>query len=355
MRMKKIGILCIAFCLTTAIIGGCGSDEYSTGNSIVDEEAQANLEKVRKETEEEIANRTKQQAEIAKAKAEIQEQNPDSELVMNNNIGEVSIASSVRMGITIPTYIYFPDNYNAENTYPLVVMFPGFSADHNNGTGFEDVTREMNKNGIMVVQYDNPGYGKSEETNLAYTLTNVKNDALDVMNYVKTNYNIGKVGAFGYDVGGRIVMEMQISKLYDFDQIELLGPYCETEDFIQECFGNKKWDELKAEAKDNGWAKYAEQEYSYQWFTDWEINDANLTDDFCKEYKNRRLMIVYSTKDDCVNPLVMEKIFKKTGAAAIELTGTGHDLGVWRPESPKETAQIVIDQSVGFMKDLKDN
>ena len=353
--MKKINATCAVFMMVAALIG-CGEDEYSTVQStVIEEEAKVNSEKARIETEEEIASRAKQQVEIAKAKAEAQKMYENSEMVMNGEVGEVGVASTTRKDILIPAYVYFPKNYNAEESYPMVVMFAGFSSDHDNGTGFIDVTREMNKNGIVVVQYDNPGYGKSSETNLAYTFENVKNDALDVINYVKGNYNIGKVGAFGYDVGGRIVMELQVEKLYDFDQIELLGPYCETSDFIQECFGDKNWDELKAEAKDNGWVKYADQEYSYQWFTGWETNDANLTDDFCKEYKNKRLMLVYSIKDDCVNPLTMQKIFRQTGAAAIELTSTGHDLGVWRPESPKETAQIVIDQSAGFMKDLIDS
>ena len=259
MKKRIDGVICLVMCILITVLAGCGTDEYTTSPSVIEGESAVNAEKARLETETEMAQRVKQQAEIAKAKAEAQREFPDSELVVKDNIGEVSVASSSRIGITIPTYIYFPKDFDAEKTYPLVVMFPGFSADHNNGTGFDEITMEMTKKGLMVVQYDNPGYGKSEETNLAYTLTNVKNDALDVIKYVEDNYNIGKVGALGYDVGARVIMEMQVDLQYDFDSIELIGPYCNTNDFIRTCFESKKWGELKAKAKDTGWVTFGDQ------------------------------------------------------------------------------------------------
>ncbi len=352
MRMKKISVAYIAFCLMVALLAGCGSDEYSSGNSIIEEETRANTDKARQETEEEIANRAKQQADIAKAKAEAQEQNPDTELVLNENVGEVGVASSTRSGINIPTYIYYPTGYNSENTYPLVIMLAGFSSAHDNGTRFDMITAEFNKNGIMVVQYDNPGYGKSEETNLAYTLTNVKNDAADVLKYVKNNYNIGKVGAFGYDVGGRVVMEMQVDGIYDFDQIELIAPFSESKDFIHACFEEKNWGSLKAQAKDKGLVKFGEQEYAYQWFTDWEEHDDALTKEFIDAYKKRRTMVIYSQIDDWVDPSAMEKLYKGVSAAAIAVSDTGHDLGVRGYSTPEQTERVIRLQSVEFMKEL---
>ncbi|SDA66473.1 Alpha/beta hydrolase family protein [Lachnospiraceae bacterium G11] len=353
MRKKKIIAIYAVFMMVFALIG-CGNDEYSAGiPSVVEEEARVNSEKARTETEEEIANRAKQQVEIAKAKAEAQKQYENFELVMNGDMGEVKIASSFRQEITIPTYIYFPKDFNAEETYPLVIMFPGFSADHNNGTRFDDITKELNKEGLIVVQYDNPGYGKSSEVNLAYTLTNVKNDAVDVLNYMERNYNISKVGAFGYDVGGRIAMELQVEKMYNFDQMELLGPYCDADDFIHACFDNNIWGELKKKAQDYGMVRYVQQEYSLQWFTDWE-REENLTEDFCKAFDGKRVMLVYSVVDDCVDPIKMEKFYKKIGAAAICISDWGHDLGVRGYDTPKQTTKTIQQQSVAFWKDLLD-
>lgn len=353
MRMKKILAICAALVMIISLIG-CGNNEYSAVEPEVVEEIKASTEKARAETEEEAANRARQQLEIAQAKAEAQKQYQNYELVMNEGVGEVLVASSTRQGINIPTYIYFPKNYDSETTYPMVIMYAGFAADHNNGTRFDDITKELTDTGIMVVQFDIPGYGKSEETNLAYTLTNVKHDSLDVISYAKNNFNIGKVGAFGYDVGGRVVMEMQVDKLYDFDQIELLGPYSNTDEFIHACFGDKAWGELKAKAKDQGLAKYGVQEYSLQWFTDWEEKEDTLFDDFCKIYKKRRFMLVYSIIDDCVDPLHMEKMYKAIGGAAICLTDTGHDLGVRGFDTPKQTTRVVREQSVEFWKSLID-
>ena len=352
MRMKKILAICAVFTMIILMIG-CGNDEYSSAESEVVEEIKASTEEARKETEEETAKRARQQLEIAQAKAEVQKKYQNDELVMNDGVGEVLVASTTRQGINIPTYIYFPESYETETSYPMVIMYAGFASAHDNGTRFDDITKKLTEKGIFVVQFDIPGYGKSEETNLAYTLTNVKNDSLDVINYVKGNYNITKVGAFGYDVGGRVVMEIQVDGLYDFDQIELLGPYSDTDEFIHECFGEKEWADLKANAKDHGLVKFGVQEYSLQWFTDWEAKEGTLLDDFCKKFKKRRFMLVYSIIDDCVDPLSMEKMYKTIGGAAICLTDTGHDLGVRGYDTPQQTVQVVRDQSVEFWEDLK--
>ncbi len=354
--MKKIinGIMCIAITAMLLVLTACGNDVYSSRNSAVENELKVNPEKARVETETEVAERAKRQAEIAKAKAEVQKQNPDSELVMSENTGEVMVASSTRMGVSIPTFFFFPKDYDPEKTYPLIIMFAGFSADHDNGTRFDHIREAFNEEGMMVVQYDNPGYGKSEESNLAYTLTNVKNDALDVLKYAKDNFNIDKVGAFGYDVGGRAVMEIQVDKQYDFDHIELVGPFCKTEEFVKAMFGQKKWNELKAKALDDNRVEFGKQEYSLQWFLDWERKEDTLTDDFCKAYKNRRVMLVFSTKDDCIETYTMDSFYKKIGAAAIVITDAGHDLGVRGYSTPKETERVIREESVAFMNDLMD-
>lgn len=354
MRMKKIFATCAVFMLAVTIIG-CGNDEYSSGSpSVIEEEVKANLEKARSETEEEVANRAKHQMEIAKAKAEAQKQYQNSEVVMNGDVGEVGVASTTRMGTLIPTYIYFPKQYNPDNTYPLVIMLAGFSADHNNGTGFDDTTDEMTKNGIMVVQYDIPGYGKSEESNAAYTLTNVKADALDVIYFVKNNYNIGKVGALGYDVGGRAVMEIQLDGLYEFDQVELAAPFCDTKEFINKFFGQKNWSDLRKQATDNGTVRYGKQEYCLQWFLDWDEKADSLISDYCKKYSKQRSMILYSTDDDLVNPITMQDLSKNLGSATICATYGGHSLGLRGKDSPDEVCLIAKTQSTEFMKDLID-
>ncbi len=351
MKKNIRSIAIVMICVLSLGLAACGKDEYSEG-TVADEINGLNIQRAREETAEDIEKISKRQADIAKAKAEVQKQKQNSELVITNNVGEVGVASLKRPNTLIPTYIYFPDNYEAEETYPMVIMFAGFSSDHNNGTGFDYITAELVKKGIIVVQYDNPGYGKSKETNLAYTLSNVKDDAVDVINYVKSVLNISKVGAFGYDVGGRIAMELQVDGMIEFDQIELLAPFSETEEFIHTCFGEKNWNELKAKAIEQGMVKYCQQEYSKQWFLDWEEKDMNLTEDFIKAYKNKRCMIIFATDDDWVKMTTMDNLSKQIGAASIYVTSGGHDLGVRNYETPKDVMDVVKKQSADFMQGL---
>ena len=351
--MKKYikGIVLVIASTLILSLAACGKDEYSDG-PVSEEVNELNSERVREETAEELKNTYKRQAEIAKAKVEVQKQRPNSELIISDNVGQVGVASLKREGTLIPTYIFLPENFKTEKSYPMVIMFSGFSADHNNGTRFDYITAEFTKNGIIVVQYDNPGYGNSEETNLAYTLSNMKDDAVDVVNYVRDTFNISKIGAFGYDVGGRVAMELQVDKMIDFDQIELLAPFSETSEFIHACFGEENWNTLKAKAIEQGMVKYGQQEYSKQWFLDWEENDMNLAEDFILAYKNRRCMIIYATDDDWVKMTTMDSLSNKLGAASIYVTSGGHDLGVRNYETPKDVSEAVKKQSVDFMKGL---
>ncbi len=352
MKKNNICIWGICICLIISMLAGCGKEEYSSADK-TDEIAIVNSERAREETEVENAQRMKRAAEIAKAKADAQKEKSDSELVMNENVGEVGVVSSNRSGVLIPTYIYFPENYNAEFTYPMVLMFAGFSADHDNGTRFNHIAEELNKEGIMVVMYDNPGYGISEEDNLAYTLTNIKNDAVDVIMYMYYNYNIGKVGAIGYDVGGRAIMELEVDEKCNFDQIELIAPFCDTEEFIHTCFDKATWENLKDKATLDGSVQYEKQKYSKEWFLDWEAKAQTLTDDFVKKNKGNRIMLIYSTDDEEVSYYTMTDLYKNLGAAAICVTYGGHDLGVRGYDSPDEVVRIVREQSALFMEGLK--
>lgn len=353
--VKIIEVIVVVAIITIIGLVGCrknGENAIPVVEKTSDTEEKATT--VREESEAEKGARENRQKQVAEAKAEALFDNPDSELTIKDGVGQIGVGSTSRKDVLIPTYIYFPEGYDAEETYPLVIMFAGFSASHDNGTGFKKTTAELNKEGIMVVQYDAPGYGGSTETNLAYTLTNLKKDAVDVLNYMTETFNIGKVGAFGYDVGGRVAMELQVDALYDFAQIELVAPFSDADEFIHACFGEKEWEKLKAEAKDAGLVKFGEQEYSLQWFLDWEEKGNNLTDSFVKAYKGRSTMVVYSTDDDVVSMKTMGTLCAKLGAAEIYVTESGHDVGVRGFDSSKSVVDTVRLQTSAFMKGLKD-
>jgi len=357
--MKKINrnyYLGILFASVLALTG-CTTDTVS--KELWEDKAGAievvEAEPAGEESEEEAAARLEREEKIAQAEIEAKNVRAISELVMVDDIGEIKIASTSRKNIAIPAYIYFPKNYKEEDTYPLVIMFSGFAGDHSNGTRFNDIAESISsENNTFVVMYDYPGYGSSEETNLEYTITNMEKDAKDVLNYMKKNYNISKVGAFGYDVGGRIVMEMVVDGTATFDQIELVAPYSTTEDFINACFGDENWNDLWAKADTYGSVQYGEQLYSKEWFEDWDEYDGTLTELFISKYKGNPSMVVFSTDDQQITLYNMELLTKGLGSASVCVTSGGHSLGVEGYETPKDVERIVEDQSIAFMNRLYD-
>lgn len=95
-----------------------------------------------------------------------------------------------------------------------------------NGDGFDVITNGLADKGIISVTLDYPGCDASKESFQLNTMTNMKADTLDVINYMLSNYSVDKdkVGIFGYSMGGRIVLELLSDKAFDFAAVELVAP-----------------------------------------------------------------------------------------------------------------------------------
>ena len=132
------------------LLTACGNKKEIEYEEEVFSEVVAKPETTREETETESKARAQRQNDIAGAKAQVQNLVKDSEMVMNGQIGELTVASTKRVGVSIPTYIYFPAEYEAENTYPLIIMFAGFSSAHDNGTHFDQYADAFSKSGMFT-------------------------------------------------------------------------------------------------------------------------------------------------------------------------------------------------------------
>ena len=119
---------------------------------------------------------------------------------------ETSVPSTAREGIAIPAYVTLPADYDPETATGLVVMLHGHGGNHNEWGGYDVISNGVAANGKIVVTFDFPGCGESTESFQLNTQSNMKQDVLDVIASMKDRYKIDSVVAFGYSMGGRILL-----------------------------------------------------------------------------------------------------------------------------------------------------
>ena len=156
-------------------------------------------------------------------------------------------------------------------------MIHGHGGNHNEFDGFDKISNGLAEQGFVVATLDLPGCGKSKESFQLNTMTNMKADVLDVIDYVCKNYAVDKtrIGAFGYSMGGRITLELLAEGKYSFSTIELVAPAEDLTDLKNLFGGAENWDTMKAEANEKGYAEFTtvygqHQQLSKEWFADLE-------------------------------------------------------------------------------------
>ena len=242
---------------------------------------------------------------------------------------EIKIDSTQRVdengvAVGIPAYITLPANYDPEQyEYPLVVMIHGHGGNHNEWGGYDAISNDLAEEEVIAVTLDFPGCGASTESFQLNTMTNMKNDVLDVLNYMTANYAVdtAKVGAFGYSMGGRIILEMIVEDMYDFATIELVAPGEDTEDLKDLFGGAEAWETMKTEANEKGYVEFTTiygqtQELSKEWFEDLEKYQEELVELAAPKYEGETL-VVWCTQDEAVRPHVSENVANVMGAVKL--------------------------------------
>jgi len=267
----------------------------------------------------------------------------------------VAVASTSRTGVKIPAYVTLPDGYTASKTYPLVILCHGHGGNHNEWGGFDKITNGLAKDGIVAVTLDYPGCGASTEDFTLNTLTNMKADTLDVINYMLSNYAVSKsnVGIFGYSMGGRITLELLAEKAFNFAAVELVAPAEDTADLKNLFGGAAAWETMKATAQKNGYCEFTtiygqKQKLSAQWFSDLEKYSDGLVEAAAKNYTGRS-MVVYATNDEAVSPSVSAGVAAALGSAVVNTYADGHSYSFYGSDG--YTVSTVNESCTDFFRD----
>ena len=273
---------------------------------------------------------------------------------------EKLVPSTLREGAEIPAYITTPKGYKADGSFPFVVMIHGHGGNHNEFDGFDKISNGLAEQGFVVATLDLPGCGKSMESFQLNTMTNMKADVLDVIDYVCKNYAVDKtrIGAFGYSMGGRITLELLAEGKYSFSTIELVAPAEDLTDLKNLFGGAEKWDTMKAEANEKGYAEFTtvygqKQQLSKEWFADLEKYSDGLVEKAAENYTGDSL-VIWATNDEAVSPSVSSAVAATLGSATLNTYADGHSYSFYG--TTEYTISTVNNGSVNyFVNELKTN
>lgn len=270
------------------------------------------------------------------------------------------VPSTLREGAEIPAYITTPKGYKADGSFPFVVMIHGHGGNHNEFDGFDKISNGLAEQGFVVATLDLPGCGKSMESFQLNTMTNMKADVLDVIDYVCKNYAVDKtrIGAFGYSMGGRITLELLAEGKYSFSTIELVAPAEDLTDLKNLFGGAEKWDTMKAEANEKGYVEFTtkygqHQQLSKEWFADLEKYSDGLVEKAAENYTGDSL-VIWATNDEAVSPSVSSAVAATLGSATLNTYADGHSYSFYG--TTEYTISTVNNGSVNyFVNELKTN
>ncbi|MDR0889249.1 MAG: alpha/beta fold hydrolase [Oscillospiraceae bacterium] len=265
-------------------------------------------------------------------------------------LSQASVPSSIRPNANIPTFITMPRDYSADKTYPLVLLLHGHGGNHNEWGGYDAISNALAYEGKIVVTLDFPGCGDSQESFRLNTMTNMKQDVLDVIAFMKTACKIDTVSAMGYSMGGRILLEIIAEEKFDFDSVVFVAPAEDTEDLKNLFGGAANWDTLKASANTNGYADFTtiygqQQELSKEWFADLEKYADGLAELAAPKFKGRS-MVIYATDDTAVSPWVSQGVADAFQCPVLKTYKEGHSYSFYGYDGI--VMITVIDGTVAF-------
>ena len=254
-------------------------------------------------------------------------------------------------GVQVPATLVIPDGVEE---YPVVVMCHGHGGSREENVGFAAVAAALAARGVASIRMDFPGCGESSESFQLNTLTNMEADVLAAIEYVQANLSVGKIGLFGYSMGGRIVLEL-LAGGTAADAIVLLAPAADTVD-LKELFGGVQAYEAKAaQAEAVGYAvhttKFGQvQQLSRAWFADLDrVQDPAA--EAAAAWQGPAL-VIWGQDDADVHPFVPAHVAATLGAQTQDATGEGHGYGFY---SEDDTVRNLVASSAAdfFAANLK--
>jgi hypothetical protein len=252
--------------------------------------------------------------------------------------------------VEVPATIVIPDAC-AKESCPLVVLVHGHGGSRQENIGFPAIAAGLAEKNIASIRMDFPGCGDSLESFQANTLTNMKLDVINAIDFAIANYpvNPAQVGIFGYSMGGRIALELLAEKSGNFKSVAFLAPAASTENLKAMFGGNEGWQNLKAEAEKNGFVVYTSifgqvQELSKEWFADLEAY-ANPAEGAANAYQGKSL-VIYAVDDAAVAPEVSQNVADLFGSEIVVTSEDGHSYGFYSDKT--EILDSVVSSAADF-------
>jgi len=259
-------------------------------------------------------------------------------------------------GVQVPATFVYPRAAGGAR-FPLVVMAHGHGGSRHENGAFDRVAESLARRGVAAIAVDFPGCGDSSEPFTGNNLTNMIADVLAARDYAvrQPQVDAGRVGLFGWSMGGRIAM-MLADRNDEFDAIATWAPAAQpgAGSMIGFLGGPEAFEAARAQAARDGYFPFTtrwgqDQQLGERFFTDMQ-NSAPL-EPLAKF--TGALLVLYGDRDDVVLPEVAESAVAAARQAVkvvrYVVKGADHGLGVFSDE-PNYTDQAV-NETVGFLVD----
>ncbi len=252
------------------------------------------------------------------------EQQPEEEPVVEAvTLVEATVPSTSR-DAAIPAYFTVPKDAPTN----MAVLIHGHHGNHNEWGGYDVLANGLAENGVLVAELDFAGCGASTEDYTNNAMSFMCNDVLDVINYAKENYGVKKVGAMGYSMGGRIVCQMLIEDMIQFDAIAFVAPAVSLANMIDMFGGQENYDMMKDTIKGTTDmypfpGAFGEQLLSNEFFNDLEKYGEDMAELAAAKYNGKSLTI-YSTDDFIVDPAVSQHTADVFGSTTVVVNNLSH-------------------------------
>lgn len=187
-----------------------------------------------------------------------------------------------------------------DSPIPLVAIGHGFKGTLNSG-GASELAERLARAGIATIRMDfNPrvSHEKNADKTGRYDLNSMKRAMLDAIEYMCKNHNIDteRIGLYARSMGGRVVMTMANESYggFDYKALAMVAPAGNETAMIHYAGGRKKWDEMKAKARLEGYVEYQGLKLTEDWFKEFEEYNPC---DYGSKFGDKPVLVICNTLD----------------------------------------------------------
>ena len=166
--------------------------------------------------------------------------------------------------------------------WPMVAVAHGFTGTMDSG-GAAELIRRLAAAGVAAGRVDFDAYLTPEKNDdpsnraCEYTLQDMEDDLTLALRYACSHYPIdeSRLGIYGRSMGGRVAMMMANESYggFSYQAMALVAPAGNSQAMIYFMGGQKRWEEMKKQAAEDGFVQYRQLRLRPDWFTQFEAYD----------------------------------------------------------------------------------